>query len=101
VEPQILAQLIRLLRDLDGETQGFLERQDDAQGWYDRGYANGMAQAIRELGHGDFLPPDLALDLDGETWGLIAQQALMPWGRAHTHGLEMGRKETFEVLDGG
>jgi hypothetical protein len=92
--------LIQLLQDLYGETQGFLDKPDDAQLWYNRGYANGMAGAIRELGHGDALPPDLALDPDGDAWDLIAQQALMPWGRAHAHGLEMGRKETFEVLEG-
>ena len=100
MESPILTQLIRLLRDLYGETQGFLDRQDDAQLWYNRGYANGMVMALRELGLGDALPSDLALDPDGEAWGLIAQQALMPWGRAHAHGLEMGRKETFEVLEG-
>lgn len=100
MESPILTQLIRLLRDLYGETQGFLDLQDDAQLWYNRGYANGMVLAIRTLGRGDALPADLALDPDGETWEQIAKQALMPWGRAHAHGLEMGRKETFEVLGG-
>lgn len=100
MESPILTQLMELLRDLYGETEGFLDRPDDAQLWYNRGYANGMVSALRELGHGDALPSELDLDPDGEVWGLIAQQALMPWGQAHTHGLEMGRKETFEVLEG-
>lgn len=100
MESPILTQLIRLLRDLYGETQGFLDRQEDAQLWYNRGYANGMVLAIRALGRGGALPADLALDPDGATWEQIVKQALMPWGRAHAHGLEMGRKETFEVLEG-
>lgn len=97
----ILAHLIGLLRDLYGKTQGFLDRQDEPQLWYDRGYANGMVLALRALGHGDVLPADLAPDPDGEAWARIAEQALMPWGRAHAHGLERGHKETFEVLEEG
>lgn len=100
MESPILTQLMQLLRDLYGETEGFLERQDAPQLWYNRGYANGMVAALRALGRGDALPTDLALDQDGEAWGQIAQQALMPWGRAHAHGLEMGCKETFEILEG-
>jgi hypothetical protein len=96
----VLAQLSQLLQGLYGETQGFLDAPDDAQLWYNRGYANGMVQAIRELGHGGALPADLALDADGEAWDRIAQQAMTPWGRAHAHGLEMGREETYEVLEG-
>ena len=100
MESPILTQLIRLLRELYGESAGFLDRQDELQLWYNRGYANGMALAIRTLGRGGALPADLALDPDGETWEQIAEQALMPWGRAHAHGLEVGRKETFQVLEG-
>ncbi|MGE5152548.1 MAG: hypothetical protein ACM3ST_00905 [Bdellovibrio bacteriovorus] len=99
MESPILSQLIQLLRGLYEDTQGFLECQDDPQLWYNRGYANGMVLAMRSLGHGDALPPELALDPDGEVWGQIAQQALTPWGRAHAHGLEMGRNETIEVLE--
>ena len=32
------------------ETEGYLDRQDDPQLWYNRGYANGMVKALRELG---------------------------------------------------
>lgn len=99
METPVLTQLTRLLRELYGQTEGFLNRQEDAQLWYNRGYANGMVLAMRELGHGDALPSDLILDPDGPVWDQIAGQALMPWGRAHAHGLEMGRKETFEVLE--
>lgn len=96
---EILTELVRLLRDIYSQTEGFLDLQDDAQRWYDRGYANGMVVAIRELGHESALPADLVLDLDGDTPNLIAQQSLMPWGRAYAHGADMGHKETLEVLE--
>lgn len=99
MESTLLGQLIQLLRSLYGETQGFLDRVEEAQLWYNRGYANGMVLALRELGQADALPLDLSLDPDGEAWGRIAEQALTPWGRAHAHGLEMGRNETYEVLE--
>lgn len=95
----VLPRLIRPLRDLYGETDGFLERQGEAQLWYDRGYANGMVAAIRELGYGKSLPDDLAFDPDGYARDLIAQQSFTPWGRAYGHGTDMGRNETFEVLE--
>lgn len=100
MEALILSQLITLLRQLYGDTQGFLDHPEDSQGWYDRGYANGMVRALRALGQGATLPADLELDPDGEAWGRIAEQARMPWGRAHAHGLEMGLRETFEILEG-
>lgn len=99
MESALFGQLIQLLRSLYGETQGFLDRPEETQLWYNRGYANGMVLGLRELGRGDVLPLDLILDPDGETWGQITDQALTPWGRAHAHGLEMGRSETYEVLE--
>jgi hypothetical protein len=96
---RVLPRLVALLRDLYAQTDGFLERPDDPQRWYNRGYANGMAAAIQALGHGAALPADLDLDLDGNARDLIAQQLLMPWGRAYAHGSEMGHKETYEVLE--
>lgn len=95
----ILASLIDLLRELYGETDGFLGHQGDAQLWYNRGYANGMVSALRELGYGDSLPRDLDYDLDGDAQDRIAEQGLLPWGRAYAHGVEVGRRETVEVLE--
>jgi hypothetical protein len=95
----IVTQLVQLLQDLYGETQGFLERPDDAQLWYNRGYANGIVLAFRELGYLGALPAGVTWDPDREAWDQIAAQSLTPWGRAHAHGLEMGRRETREVLE--
>lgn len=95
----LLTRLVTLLRRLHEESAGFLDKQDEAQLWYNRGYADGMAAAIRELGHGPALPEDLAVDLGGDIRDLIAQQSLMPWGRAYAHGADMGHKETYDVLE--
>jgi len=98
-DPQaVLPTLIGIIHRLFAESEGLLERQDDAQIWYNRGYGDGVVAAIRELGHGDALPSDLAHQ-DTDLSSGITAQALMPWGRAHAHGFEMGRKETFEVLE--
>ena len=94
----ILSRLISLIHRLQGESDGFLEHQDVAQLWYNRGYADGIVAAIRELGHGESLPSDLAQGPDPDLEQAIRAQALMPWGKAHAHGVEMGHKETFEVL---
>lgn len=94
----VLSTLIVLIRRLHAESEGLLERQDDAQLWYNRGYADGILVAIRELGYGDSLPSDLAEGPDPDLEQAIRAQALMPWGKAHAHGVEMGHIETFEVL---
>jgi len=94
----VLPRLIALIRRLHAESDGFLERQDDAQLWYNRGYADGIVAAIHELGHSEAIPPDLREPDPGLEQGIRAQ-SLMPWGKAHAHGVEMGHRETFEVLE--
>lgn len=94
----VLTMLIDLVRRLHAESEGLLEREDQAQLWYNRGYGDGILAAIRELGHADALPSDLADEPDPGLAEGIRAQAMMPWGKAHAHGVEMGRKETFEVL---
>ena len=95
----VLPHLIRLLRGLCVETGGLLDRQDESQIWYNRGYANGRVAAIRELGYGRSLPGDLDFNLDSVALNLIAQQSLTPWGRAYAHGAEKGHDETYQVLE--
>jgi hypothetical protein len=94
---EILGPLIGLLETLYAQTDDFLDRPAEAQPWYDRGYANGLASALEELGYGPALhdawtgemdPPDVA-----------AQHVHLPWGRAYAHGFEMGRREAIEVLE--
>jgi hypothetical protein len=98
-DPALLEGLVALMLRLRSETDGFLDRPDDSQAWYDRGYADGMMDAMRSLGHGAALPPDLIHEPEGAGDVLTAGQASTPWGRAYAHGLEMGRQETHDVLE--
>jgi hypothetical protein len=93
----LLSQLLGLVCDLYEDTEGFVERKDDAQLWYNRGYANGMIAALTQLGFRShvegLIEPDPA--------DLIAGQELLPWGKAYAHGLDMGQRETHEVMGSG
>ena len=93
-EAALLDQLVALMVRLTDESEGYLDRQDDPQLWYNRGYANGMAVALRELGHGGRV--DAALDAD--PYEAARDQDHLPWGKAYEHGRDMGRRETFEVF---
>jgi hypothetical protein len=91
--PELLTQLLRLIAELTEESEGYLDREDDPQLWYNRGYANGVAAALRDLGHADAVaetvPPD--------PYDAARDQQHLPWGRAYEHGREMGERETHEV----
>jgi hypothetical protein len=93
-QSDLIEQLFALLAQLTEESEGYLDRQDDFQLWYNRGYANGMAAALRELGHGERVARTIAED----PYDRARDQDHLPWGKAYTHGREMGAKETFEVL---
>lgn len=92
---KVLAQLLELICDLYDGSEGFAERTDDAQLWYNRGYANGVIHALRDLGYGR----QISASLDPDAQDLISGQEILPWGKAYGHGWEMGRKETYEVME--
>jgi hypothetical protein len=89
----LIERLIELLKELNDGSEGYLERQDDPQLWYNRGYANGMTDALRKLGHGQRIDAMLEPDV----YDAARDQAHLPWGKAYEHGREMGAKETYEV----
>ncbi|MCB2261911.1 MAG: hypothetical protein LGR52_03085 [Candidatus Thiosymbion ectosymbiont of Robbea hypermnestra] len=91
----LLPRLLELICDLYEDSRGFPDRTDDAQLWYNRGYANGVIHALDQLGYARHVAS--ALEPDGPD--PIAGQEALPWGRAYRHGWEMGRKEAFEVID--
>lgn len=91
----VLPQLLELICHLYDDTEGFLDRTDDAQLWYNRGYANGVIHALGHLGYAKQVAG--VLDSDGED--LIAAHEALPWGKAFRHGWAMGRKETFDVME--
>jgi hypothetical protein len=94
---EILDPLIGLIETLYAQTEGFLDRPTEAQPWYDRGYANGLASALEALGFGPALRDALTREMDPPD--VAAPHVHLPWGRAYAHGFEMGRRETIEVLE--
>jgi len=95
VPEPVLPQLLTLVCDLYEDTAGFLECTDDAQHWYNRGYANGMIAALGELGFGRHVESLIEPD----SVDIAADHALLPWGRAYAHGHDMGLRETKEALE--
>jgi hypothetical protein len=93
---EIIDKLVNLVIRLYGETEGYLDDQSDAQLWYNRGYANGMAAALKAAGHGEALASRLSLDAEG----LYSEDHFMAWTKAYHHGFEMGEQETREALTG-
>lgn len=74
----LLPRLLELICDLYEDSQGFLDRTNDAQLWYNRGYANGVIQALPSLGYARHVAS--ALESDGSD--PIAGQETLPWGKA-------------------
>ncbi|MBL3527626.1 MAG: hypothetical protein JMN27_08850 [gamma proteobacterium endosymbiont of Lamellibrachia anaximandri] len=90
----ITARLLQLLQRLYAESDGLTESDGDLQLWYNRGYANGMIRALRDLGYAE----QISRTVDADSEKRITGQELLPWGKAYLHGFEMGEKETREVL---
>ncbi len=90
----LFERLLPVVIDLYSETTALSQGDGDLQLWYNRGYADGMAHAMRQLELAAALeqanlPAPLAID---------DAQAFLPWGKAYRHGFEMGEGETREVL---
>ena len=49
VPKALLDQLISLVQELRKESESYLEEQQDAQKWYNRGYANGIVLGLQEI----------------------------------------------------
>jgi hypothetical protein len=82
------------VNQLKDETEDFLDRGDDQQLWYNRGYANGVVNALDTLGYSEFIDSMIIRD----PADLIRGHEALPWGQAYKHGTEMGEKETREVI---
>lgn len=92
-EDPLIDRLVGLAKELSDGSEGYLERPDDFQLWYNRGYANGIAAALRSLGYA--APVDAVLEAD--CYDAARDQSHLPWGKAYEHGREMGWRETHEV----
>jgi len=90
----ILKKLIGIVESLYLETAGFLENGDNQQHWYNRGYANGIVQQLDELGYRAYVEDNTVPDAED----IIAGQEFWAWGKAYQHGMEVGMKETMDVI---
>ncbi|WP_043108380.1 hypothetical protein [endosymbiont of unidentified scaly snail isolate Monju] len=92
IPSELLEQLCALVRELRTGSADFLEHHEDGQHWYNRGYANGMLRALRDL-LGEDCPCGEALDDEAE----LQPHRVMAWGKAYGHGEAMGERETHEI----
>lgn len=91
---RLLEGLVGLIFELRDRTETFEEQQQAQQLWYDRGYADGMYDALVALGYGPYLD-DKGLAASSPPQG---SQLTLPWGRAYCHGSETGVEETRQVI---
>jgi hypothetical protein len=92
----LLQRLLPVVADLYNEVANLSQGDGDLQLWYNRGYADGMVKAMRQLGYSaelDVMTSPVPMEVDDTA-------AFLPWGKAYRHGFEMGEQETREVLGG-
>lgn len=91
---EIIAKLSEVVIELYNETMNYETNPTDVQLWYNRGYANGVAAALRENDQSEALEGFLSLDKEN----LYTFDRVMEWHKAYHHGYEMGRNESVDVL---
>lgn len=89
-----LRRLLNITERLYLETAGFLGQGDDQQLWYNRGYANGIVEQLTRLGYRALVEDNIVPDPDD----IIAGHEFLAWGKAYQHGMEMGMKETLDII---
>ncbi len=88
----VVRQLVELVERLYSETQGYADNPADAQLWYNRGYANGIAAFLVAQGLAEHLSH---LSLDAAD--IYQKEGVMEWFKAWHHGFEVGERESSEV----
>lgn len=91
---QMLQRLLAIVDRLYTETAGFQENGDEQQHWYNRGYANGIIKQLRVLGYRTYVEDNIVPDAQD----IIEGQEFWAWGKAYQHGIDMGKKETSDVI---
>lgn len=88
----VIDKLAGLVESLYLDSEGYAQNPADAQLWYNRGYANGVAAFLNAQGYADKIKH---LNLDAEE--LYKGEQVMEWHKAYHHGFEMGFRESGEV----
>ncbi|MFV9615298.1 MAG: hypothetical protein ACNYZG_05030 [Gammaproteobacteria bacterium] len=89
----VVDRLAGLVERLYQESENYAQNPSDAQLWYNRGYANGIAAFLNAQNSADKIKH---LNLDAE--GLYKGEQVMEWHKAYHHGFEMGFRESGEVM---
>ena len=89
-----LGRLLGIVEQLYLETAGFLDNGDNQQHWYNRGYANGIIRQLTEYGYRAYVEQNTVPDAED----VISGHEFWAWGKAYQHGMEMGMKETTDVI---
>ncbi len=92
----VFERLLPVVVDLYHENDELSLGDGDLQRWYNRGYADGMASAMRRLGYA----AALEVAVTAAPLAVDDAEAFLPWGKAYRHGFEMGERETHEALSG-
>lgn len=90
----LLQRLLRLMGRLYAETEDYFDHPEQEQLWYNRGYADGMLQALHDLGYAEDIRDRVPAGLQPLPPGF----EVLSWGRAYLHGQTLGGRETREVL---
>ncbi|MFP5505270.1 MAG: hypothetical protein ACLGH6_03660 [Gammaproteobacteria bacterium] len=90
----LLQRLLRLMGKLYAESEDYFDHPEQEQLWYNRGYADGMLQALRDLGYAE----DIRDQVPAGMRPLPPGFEVLSWGRAYLHGQTLGSRETREVL---
>jgi len=88
----VIDKLAGLVERLYDETADYSNNPSDAQLWYNRGYANGVAAYFQAQGFSQKLDH---LNLDAAD--VYKGEQIMEWHKAYHHGFEMGERESAEV----
>lgn len=94
IQRALIGKLIGLIDELYAETVSFLDKPEEAQLWYNRGYANGIIAGLDALGYGELLDERITRD----PADIISGFEIFDWGQAYRHGRETGDRETREVI---
>ena len=89
----VIDQLVDLVEQLYEESAGYIDNPADAQIWYNRGYANGVAAFLCGRGQEAKLKKINLDDLN-----IYKNEQIMIWHKAYHHGYEMGERESAEVF---
>ena len=94
----ILNSLLQMVQEFYSQTLELKEEQAECPRWYNRGYADGVIEYLKELGYREELSEfELVKSNPTEPDPQIMNRKL-PWVSSYHRGVSKGREETYEVM---